>query len=368
MQRRFLFLAIFAIALYGSLGAFSIALVRTAHAQLTGFAPGSYSHMALLLPLDSPDFARAADMVRQGFAAAASATAGAPYPTRVYATRADSDSILAAYENAVASGARVVVGPLTRDGVATLAVSGLVSVPTLALNTIDAGNALLPRELYFFGLSVEAEARQMARLAMRDGHTQAKIVSSGTPLAHRVKEAFASTWRALGGTISGEFFPFSGGSEMWSALRQELKGSESAVFLATESDQARLIRSYLDPGQPVYGTSLVNRSDLDPAAKFDLNGVRFVDMPWITLRDHPAVAIFSRPEVPVTSELERLYALGIDAYRLALEIMLLPNPGQVALDGVTGHLTLDDARQFQRELTPVQYSRGEIKPWPERRR
>jgi outer membrane PBP1 activator LpoA protein len=118
----------------------------------------------------------------------------------------------------------------------------------------------------------------------------------------------------------------------------------------------------------VYGTSLVNRNDLDPAAKFELNGVRFVDMPWFTLRDHPAVAIYPRPAVPVTSELERLYALGIDAYRLALEIMTVPSPGQVTLDGVTGYLMLDDARQFQRELTPMQFLQGEIRPWPEQRR
>lgn len=324
--------------------------------------------MALLLPLDSPDFARAADMVRQGFAAAVSATAGAPYPTKVYATRADPDSTLAAYQTAVASGARVVVGPLTRDGVATLAVSGAVSVPTLALNTIDAGDAPLPRELYFFGLNVEAEARQIAHLAMRDGRTRAKIISSGTPLAYRVQDAFASTWRALGGTITGEFYPFSGASGMWPALRRELRGSDSVVFLATESEKARLIRSYLDPGQPVYGTSLVNGNDLDPAAKFELNGVRFVDMPWFTLRDQPAVAIYPRPAVPVTSELERLYALGIDAYRLALEIMTVPSPGQVTLDGVTGYLMLDNARQFQRELTPMQFLQGEIRPWPEQRR
>jgi outer membrane PBP1 activator LpoA protein len=85
--------------------------------------------------------------------------------------------------------------------------------------------------------------------------------------------------------------------------------------------------------------------------------VRFFDMPWLLQPDHPAVMIYPRPASPLAPELERLYALGIDAYRL-LDVLL---DGSVAkalpLDGVTGKLTLE-GHQFQREATPAVMRQG----------
>ena len=56
-------------------------------------------------------------------------------PIRVYPVNEDTLNVLTIYEQALESGAQLVVGPLTRNGVAALAASSLVSVPTLALNT-----------------------------------------------------------------------------------------------------------------------------------------------------------------------------------------------------------------------------------------
>ncbi len=369
MQRLILCLAVLAAALYGIPSALATDGAGSARPTRLAQAPEAFplqwqaaAHIALVLPLNSPDFRRAAEMVRQGFLVAAGMPAERPLPTRVYATDADSEGTLLAYQDALRNGASVVVGPLTRDGVATLAASGLVRVPTLALNTIDARGALLPGELYFFGLSIEAEAQQLARLAYTPDRARAYIVSSGSPLANRIRDAFTAAWESLGGAIAGELLPLAAGPDLWPELRRQVTGADAVAVLAMEFDRARLIRPYIDPAMPVFATSLVNQGGGTAFGSFDLNGVRFVDMPWLLAPQRPPASLYPRPDTAVGVDLERLYALGIDAYRLALEVVRLPAPGAVAVNGVTGDITLSPRQQFQRELMPAEFFGGAVRP------
>jgi len=75
------------------------------------------AHIALLLPLESPSFARHAEAVRNGFLAAAKVQRSAPLPLRIYAVGDDDGSVVENYRRALENGARLVVGPLTRNGV-----------------------------------------------------------------------------------------------------------------------------------------------------------------------------------------------------------------------------------------------------------
>ena len=80
-------------------------------------------------------------------------------------------------------------------------------------------------------------------------------------------------------------------------------------------------------------------------------------MPWLLQPDHPAVMIYPRANPPLEPDRERLYALGIDAFRL-LNIMLT-NSYRTALplDGVTGRIHLIN-NQFQRDAMPAQLKQG----------
>jgi outer membrane PBP1 activator LpoA protein len=101
------------------------ALAGCATGAAGGEAVGREAHVALLLPLNSPSFGRHADAVRQGFAAAARVAAKNAPPLRIYPVNEDTLNVLTVYEQALESGARVVVGPLTRAGVAALAATPL---------------------------------------------------------------------------------------------------------------------------------------------------------------------------------------------------------------------------------------------------
>lgn len=338
------------------------------------------AHIALLLPLKSPAFERAADAVRQGFFAAADSQQQI-LPIKVYSSADESKDIVALHRLAIANGAAAVAGPLTRGGTAALADYSGITVPTLALNSIESQRE---DHLYFFGLPVEAEARQIAQFATAAKLRYATIVSTGTSLSKRQSVAFADEWKALGGSITEEILYKDDPAAL--ALLPTAPGDDAApppvappaplpddadtdfiplptiapgnmVFLAAEVEKARVIRPYLNAALPIYATSQLFNGNADTLTNYDLNDIHFVGMPWLLQPDHPAVMIYPRANPPLEPDLERLYALGIDAYRL-LDIML-SNSYRTALplDGVTGHIRLSN-NHFQRDAIPAQFKQG----------
>ena len=307
-------------------------------------------HIALLLPLKSADFGSAAEAVRQGFLAAAN-TQSHSIPIKVYESNDENTDVIALYQQAIASGARAVVGPLTRNGVTVLSGYPAITVPTLALNVVEGKNS---DKLYFFGRTAESEARQIAQLAAASGLHSANIVNSGTPLSKRVSQAFAAEWKILGNSIAKEVIY----NNNPTVLADLPVAEGNMVFLAADAETAHLIRPYLNTTLPVYATSQIFDGNTDTLTNFDLNGVHFIDMPWLLELDHPAVMIYPRSTPPLSPDMERLYALGIDAFRL-LQIMLDNKLNtSFPLDGVTGHIRLGAHQQFQREAIPAVFWQG----------
>ncbi len=288
--------------------------------------------IAVLLPLGSPRLGEAAEVVRQGVEAAAAVDGKA----EVLVVAADETNVGARYQAALADGANVVIGPLTRQGIA--AVAPLVKVPTLALNALEPGLPANPK-LYSLALAVEGEAQQIAGVMYEDGRRAPLVVASPDVLSARLRKAFVEQWQAVGGKNARVVEP---GAGLAAAAAQA-----DAVFLAVDDQEAGAIRQALPPELPVYATSQLN-SRHPPAA---LDNVRLIDMPWFLMPQHEAVKRYPRPDSALTMQTERLYALGIDAYRLAV---LLANPktpvASLRLDGVTGDLQLGRDRQFTRQL------------------
>jgi outer membrane PBP1 activator LpoA protein len=305
--------------------------------------PAAAASIALLLPLDSPDFAVAADAVRLG-CQAATALGDGKHPLDIVRTSSNPEAITGQYEAAVRRGAGVVVGPMTRPAVTRLAGRSEIPVATLALNVSEAPGPL-PPNLHVFGLSVEAEARYVAGRAMGPRLRKAVVVAAASPLARRVSHAFADEWLLRGGVISGveEFSPDTDLARLHERL---MRVGAEMVFFAGNAEQARAVRPYLNNQLPVYAVSQVYSGPGVALANSELNGVRFVDMPWLVEPDHPAVMIYPR-NAELSAELQRLYALGIDACRIA--DALLSNRDATTLDGVTGRISLRGDGRVDRE-------------------
>ena len=339
-------LVLLSALLYGGATLFATAPSRAAEGA------AREPHIALLLPLASPSFGRHADAVRRGFVAAANAAGKGAPPIRVYAVNEDTLNVLAIYEQAIESGAQLVVGPLTRSGVAALAASSLVTVPTLALNTVDA-NSPLPARLYLFGLGAEQEARQIARLALEVSRRSAYLVGDNSPVSRRMRQAFVEEFARRGGRIVAEFSYGADPQSMGRLRDAAALGAADMLFLALDSARARAVRPYLGSSLPLYATSQVNAGT---SIARDLNLVEFVEIPWLVQPDHPAVMIYPRVDFGEAIDLDRLYALGIDAYRIGLD--LLRNTPEPSLDGVTGQIRLTRDQQFVRELPVARFIDG----------
>lgn len=313
-------------------------------------AAQSEPHIALILPLNSPTFAKAADAVQQGFLAAA-AQHEIALPVRVYAANDEKIEIKALYQQALKEGAVAVAGPLTRNGVAALAENTELSAPTLALNVTESKRA---DRLYFFGLPVEQEARQIAQMAAKAGLLHATIVRSNTALSKRLALAFGENWKKAGGTLRDEIV-YAGDIAPLRALTAK---SGNMVFLAAETEQARLIRPYIAAQLPIYATSQVFAGNANNMVNYDLAEVRFVDMPWLVQPDHEQVQIYPRSAPPLPQDMERLYAFGIDAFRLLYALYRSELAVVVPLDGVTGTLYLND-HLLEREAAPAVLRQGQ---------
>src|SRR5665647_379724 len=301
-----------------------------------------FPHIALLLPLQSPVFGPAADAVQQGFMAAINPKR-LLLPVRVYSNFDENSGVVAIYRQAIANGARAVVGPLTRNGVSALAAEKDIPVPTLALNIVDGQPA---RQLYFFGLSVEAEARQAAQLAKQQGLHQAIIITTRSQLSQRMQAAFEEEWSGPGRGILREI-EFNDDSAVFADIADI---TDTTVFLAADAQKARLIRPYLPNKLPIYATSQIFVGNDNTLTNYDLNGIRFVDMPWLLQPDHPAVMIYPRASPALSTDRERLYALGIDSFRLIQLILSNKVNAALPLDGVSGQIQLS-GHTFQR--TPI---------------
>jgi outer membrane PBP1 activator LpoA protein len=140
------------------------------------------------------------------------------------------------------------------------------------------------------------------------------------------------------------------------------------IFAALDSAQAVQLRSAVGAELPIYGTSQLNPFTLNrdnPNDKLpELDGVRLIDIPWQLEPDNVAVSRYPRPATGENDrpnpDLARLYALGIDAFRVAHEIA--QQRSGFDLDGVTGRLNVNmiggGATYFQRQETQAVFQNG----------
>ena len=313
---------------------------------------GNSGPIVLVLPLASDSFRRAAEAVRAGFLSAADAAKATP----LVIEHSDGD-VMTAFAKAKAVGASVIVGPLIRDDMKLLAQSGAELPPTIALNQLDEG-ASLPRNVYILTLTIDGEARQLARVARDDGAATVAVIASDTPRQQRFASAFNAEWILAGGDAP-VMFRFDPSPDVLRLLKRELGTARVDVtLLAVDAADAARAKPYVG-SIPSYTSSEVNERQ-PPDVLRDLDNVRFVEIPWLANADtgaspDPKRAEYSNPA------LERLYALGMDAFRVA-QAFADGKPSQLEFDGATGHLSLESTRQFAREGKLMQFRAGHVVP------
>jgi len=315
--------------------------------------------IAVVLPLDAPAYARAADAVRAGVLGAAAAGRSR---ARVRVFAHGEDGVLAAFEAAQSAGAKVIIGPLVRDDLKIVAAMALELPWTIALNQFDEA-AGPPPTLYTFPLSIESDARLIARRIhdtppTPSGGQGAVIVSSDTPLMRRFASAFTTEWQGTGGAAPGTF-RYDGTAEAMTVVRRDItRRPPAAVVLALDGTNAARAKPYMGV-LPTYASALVFERDITATVR-DLDGLMLAEIPWIVTPDAAQFAGLPRRDFP-SSALTRLYALGLDAYRVAIAFRD-GEPQSLRFDGATGQVSLD-GRQFAREGRFAVYREGTLVPF-----
>lgn len=353
------------------------------------------ARIALLLPASGP-LAKSAEAVRDGFFAAYFYRLNKTYQPviQVYDTGTHTDTMLTAYRQAMADGAGIVVGPLDRDGVKTLARSSnelsiqSITMPTLALNYADTLPAA-PGYLYQFGLSPEDEARAAAERAWLEGRRNALAFVQKSDWGDRVLHAFKTRFEALGGNVidTQSYDPAS--NDFATPLRKLLGVTETKtrarrakidpaipeppkrrqdmdfIFISAFTQQARQIRPqllfYYAGDVPVYATSHVYTGKVDRNADADLNGLMFSDMPWVLDAEspQPLQRAITRLWPQSAEQFKRLYALGVDAYNLIPLLSRMGADPAERMAGETGNLRMDETQRIHRELRWARFVEGE---------
>jgi outer membrane PBP1 activator LpoA protein len=322
---------------------------------------GGPVRIALLLPMNSSTLGSAAEAVRAGFMASVDRD-GAGTEIDLVATGDSTDDTLAAYSRAAASH-DVIVGPLARPAVTALAASGSLSRPTVTLNHPEQRGSL-PRGMVVAGLSIEDEARQAADWAAHE-HPQGRvlILTGSAAWAQRAAGAFEARWNELGHT-GQRFAVSSSGGRVNPATVSELKSRldidpPELLFAALDVVELRQVRALSGTAIPVYAGSAGNPGRSPGMGLAELDGLRLVDLPWLVRPDSRTVMMYPRPVAPEASlTMDRLYALGIDAFLVARELALRPG-GPFVIDGVTGRLDVDpDGRGLQRREAAAIYRDG----------
>jgi outer membrane PBP1 activator LpoA protein len=351
--------------------------------------------VALLLPL-SGKFANAGEALRDGFTAAYYTRRPNPKQRiRIYDVGEDPSKVTEIYKQAIRDGAQFVVGPLDKEAVQTLAQLDDLPVPTLALNYLADEDQTLHANMYQFGLSPEGEARQVAERTWLDGHVNAAVLVPAGPWGERIYTAFKQRWEQLGGHIveMQTYDPTKNDfsrpikallniddsrrryRRLETILKRDVKFTPRRrmdidfIFLAAYPRQARQIRPQLKFYQasnvPVYATSHVFTGVLNQERDRDMDGLEFGDMPWVLSESTTHRGMRADIENEITdagNALQRIYALGIDAFNIIGALNTLRAYPYERYDGETGSLSLDNHLRVHRQLTWVKFRSGRPVP------
>ncbi len=346
--------------------------------------------IAVLLPF-SGRFPAAARAVRDGLLSAFFDDQRRRAQIQFYDTGSTPETAVSMYRRAIDDGADQIIGPLERDAVTAVLLEADGSTPVLALNHQASAAPPAPGNLQF-GLLPEEEARSIARQMVNEGLLRVAVMTAADSWGQRVSNAFIEHFQRLGGVIL-EVQQFQPLAQDFSNQVSQLVGTTSAelrrrqvsrlfsfpvgfearprhdldaVFLAARAEPARLIKpqlAFYNAGEvPVFATSHVFDGTRDRNRNRDLNGIVFCDAPFLLdqSRFTPTVSEAEANFSELGGISSRLFALGMDAYRVLPYLNLLSSMGTEAFPGATGQLSLDAGGYLYRNLACAEISGGRI--------
>ncbi|MFA6164288.1 MAG: penicillin-binding protein activator, partial [Methylobacter sp.] len=340
--------------------------------------------IAIFLP-ESGSFAKAGNAIRAGFMAAYNHSDSHSYKPRIHFYNSEQSTPPALYNQAVAEGADLIIGPLSKEHIQSLADSVTFTSPVLALNHIP---GLQKDKLYQFGLSPIDDVEQITSKAQDDDHQKALLFIPENAQGKRIADYFVENWQNLNNAILETQTYNPKETDFSSPIKKLLNLDESeqrynkihvlipsakytprrrqdadALFLSAYSAEARSINPQLQFYQagdiPVYAMPNVYAGQVNASLDTDLNKITFCDTPWLfnkTYQGDLGMTALKETWSQFPSSYLRLFAMGIDAYNLASR---LNNLETNQYPGATGNLSLTPDNRIKRNLVCAKFINGQ---------
>jgi len=336
------------------------------------------TEIALVLPVQEP----LGKAISEGFMSAyyEDLARGRDVPrVHIYDTSFRTD-VLVLYDQAVDDGIKLIIGPVLKDAVRRMQRSGRpMPVTTLALNYGDPGTPYL-QDLYQFGLAPEDEIQQAAQTAWAAGHRNAAVLTPAGEDYLRIQDTFVSYWNSLGGRVVSidnfteardyspvvkRIFSIDASEARAEQIRSLIPRTNiefvprrrqdvDFVFLLANPAEGRQIMPTLSINYagdvPVYAMPSIYDGGSNAAANQDLNGIIFNDAPWILEQSDPLKSAADSTWTSASGPVQRLRAMGVDAYRLHLRMQQMHAYPYTRLEGATGTLSMQSDGSVRREL------------------
>lgn len=278
----------------------------------------------------------------------------------------------------------LVIGPLDKSYVATIASSPSLPVPVLALNNADAS---APDNFYQLGLAAEDEAEAAAQRAWQDGRRRMLVMIPETDWGARIGRAFTRHYESLGGQVVGAI-TFAAQADLAGQVaallntdrseararqvrqiignriefQQQPRTDADALFLSALPEDARQIKPLLAfnyaASLPVYATSHLYNGNPNSISDIDLNGIRFCDLPWVLGQPSTLKLAMSQQRDDTDTRFGRLYALGADAFSLHPYLEQMRASPLARISGETGQLYLKSGSRIARDLPWAVFDNG----------
>jgi len=282
----------------------------------------------------------------------------------------ESTNMLTIIEEIKNSGAATILGPLLKHHSENFAKhSREESIPTLLLNYLEDPSSKSDNQ-YSIGLSIEDEIDELVTHLKREAYDDVLIVSNNSSWAARSNSLFLEKW-----PVSITIASFERASNMTTAIGFAA-GSQDSIDRKTNLSRLLkpqlefLPRSRKDFDVIVVFVSKLESSSLEPILKFHyldsipvyatsqsaLNDLTFdslsttsIEFPFIVQKTERIVNL--KNKFGLTNRLsQELFALGLDAYKLARILPIVKATPQPTFPGYTGMLGLAEHNTFKRKF------------------
>lgn len=342
--------------------------------------------VALLLPLTGSSRIFA-DTIRQGYSDAIKFFPQELQQSIVLldTTSAEMDALI---QQAKEQNVELIVGPLLKDEVTKIKQLS-PSIPVLALNKVD-NSVVSTSKICYFALSPEDEAQDAAEHIYAQNKLHPLLLVPQNDLGQRVAQSFAKKWSELSANSSQAYVQYFGNKNTLSSgmnrnvginligtpilvnniTNQSVLSSEQsdhfdAIYIYASYDELTLIKPLIDmaAGKSVgnssslmiYTSSKSHVANASDDFNYDMNQTEYAEIPMLVNHSDTMSEIIPN-NIVKNYPLMRLYAMGIDAWRLANRFNQMDSYQPNFLDGMTGKLSTNDQCEVNRALSWQQYT------------